>query len=132
MKEGTTVFNQDMVRAAPVERGYWAVEIAQSGNYEFKLYRWPVESQLRLNDPAPEGEKVPGGKPYPEGKALSIRSARIKIGEQEFKKDVSGSEFFAGFNLKLEAGIYELECSFTDTENVVRDSYYVYVKYSEK
>ncbi|MDQ1297224.1 MAG: hypothetical protein QG611_1204 [Bacteroidota bacterium] len=132
LKDGTSAWNQEMVRVAPVENGYWPVELVQSGNYEFKLYRWPEESQLRLNDPAPEGGNVPGGKPYPEGKALTIKTARIKIGEQELQKNVNDSEFCSDFTIHLKAGLYELECSFTDTENVVRDAYYVYVKYSEK
>lgn len=128
-KKGITVWNQNMVRTAQVGRGYWAVEIVQSGNYEIELSRWPQESHLRLNDPAPEGEKIPGGKPYPEGKALTIKKARIKIGEQELWKNASDSDFYVSFALELNKGTYELECSFMDAEDIERDSYYVYVSY---
>ncbi len=129
MKEGMPAWSQYMVRNAEGENGFWAVEIVQSGKYEFELYRWPKESHLRLNDPAPEGEKIPGGKAYPEGKALTINKARIKIGGQELYKEVSDSDSYASFTLELKKGTYKLECRFIDAENIDRDSYYVYVNY---
>ncbi|VAW18197.1 hypothetical protein MNBD_BACTEROID01-2860 [hydrothermal vent metagenome] len=118
-----------MVRNAQGEIGFWAVEVAQSGKYKIELYRWPKESHLRLNDPAPKGREIPGGKPYPEGKTLTITKAQIKIGGQELYKEVIGSDSCATFTLELKKGSYKLECRFIDTENIERDSYYVYVDY---
>lgn len=128
-EEGWPAFSQYRVRNAEGENGYWAVEVVQSGKYEFELNRWPKESYLRLNDPAPEGEKIPGGKPYPIGEALSINKAWIKIGEQEISKPVSSLDSCAKFNIELKKGTYNLECRFTDAENIERDAYYVYVNF---
>ena len=132
IKKGNIVWNQNAVRLAQVGSGYWAVEIAESGKYEIELYRWPKESHLKLNDPAPEGDKIPGGIAYPEGKALDIKEARIKIGDQELHKKVNDSDPFAGFTLEINKGTFELECSFTDAENIERGAYYVYVNHLGK
>ena len=128
-EKGLPVWSQVMVRNASGANGFHAVEVEQSGNYEIKLYRWPEESHLRLNEPAPEGNIIQGEKVYHEGKALKIKQAGIKIGKQELHKVVSDSDFYVSFTLGLKKGTYKLECRFTDAENVERDSYYVYVSY---
>ncbi len=106
--------------------GFWAVETVKSGKYEIELYRWPRESHLRLNDTAP------GGESYPPGKGLNIKSAKIRIGGQEFFNIVEGQDSCARFVLELQKGYYQLECRFKDDENIQRNAYYVYVKCLEK
>lgn len=129
MKEGMPAWSQSMVRNAEGENGFWAVEVAKSGKYKIELYRWPKESHLRLNDPAPKGEKIPGGKPYPKGKALAICKAKVKMGEYELYKEVNSSDSCVTFTLELKKGTYKLECRFFDAENIERDSYYAYVNF---
>lgn len=128
-KNGSAVWNQNMVRLGLVGNGFWAVEIVQTGKYKIELCRWPKESHLRLGDPAPQGDKIPGGKPYPTGKALNLTKARVKFGDQELSKDVNNLELGTSFTIEISKGTFDLECSFTDADNIERDAYYVYVSY---
>ena len=127
--KGSPAWSQQMVRLGAGANGHWVVEVVKDGKYQFDLRRWPAESGLKLKDPAPEGDPVPGDKHYPAGKALNIIEAGVKIGEQEFHKKVNDSDLYSRFNIELKKGTYELECRFTDAENIERDSYYVYVTY---
>jgi hypothetical protein len=47
--------------------GFWAVEVAKSGTYEFALRRWPIELDLPINSPG-DG-----------GKAMGATSAHLKM-----------------------------------------------------
>jgi hypothetical protein len=129
-EKGFPAWNQDMVRSATGVNGYWAVEIERSGKYEIKLYRWPKESNLRLNDPAPLGDEVPGVTPYPGGEALSLITADIKIGKQVLNKKITESDTCVSYILYIEKGLYKLECCFKDSSNTERVPYYVYVRYA--
>lgn len=125
--EGYPVWSQKMVRAANGANGHWVVKVVEDGEYQFDLRRWPLESGLKIKASAPEGEPVPGDVPYLKGEALNINKASIKIGDQEFWKNVSDTAQYSRFKIELVKGTYELECRFTDEENVDRDAYYVYV-----
>lgn len=127
--KGNPAWSQQMVRLGEGASGHWVVEVVKDGKYQFDLRRWPAESDLKLRDPAPEGNPVPGDNPYSEGKGLKIIEAGIKIGKQQFHKKVNDSDFYSRFNIELKKGTYELECRFTDAENIERDSYYVYISY---
>jgi len=129
-EKGVVPWSQVMVRLGNGGAiGHWVVKIAKSGLYQFELQRWPVESGLKLKDPATEGEPVPGDAPYPKGKALYIKEAWIKIGEQEFRNSINDGAEHSIFNIKLEKGTYKLYCRFKDIEENMRDAYYVYVSY---
>jgi arylsulfatase A-like enzyme len=128
--EGGVAHLQRMIRLGEgANGGHWVVEVVKDGKYQVDLRRWPVESGLKLRDPAPAGNPVPGDKPYHEGKALNIIEAGIKIGEQEFHNKVTDSDVYSRFNIDLKKGTYEMECRFTDAKEITRDAYYVYVSY---
>ncbi|GAJ15123.1 unnamed protein product, partial [marine sediment metagenome] len=128
-EEGLPAWSQELVRLARGDNGFWAVRFVHTGKYQIELYRWPKESHLRLNDAAPVGEKISGGDPYPEGKALNIQEARIKIGEQKLQQTVTDTAICASFTLDLKKGDYKMECWFTGAEDIEKDAYYVYVDY---
>lgn len=127
-EKGIPTWSQDMVRAAEGANGFWAIEVAKTGTYEIELCRWPKESNLKINDSSPVGEKKPGVKPYAIGKALNIKEARLKIGNQEKIKGVKLEETSVKFTLKLKAGKTSLTTWFKDDEGVERGAYYVYIK----
>jgi arylsulfatase A-like enzyme len=129
LAEGRVAWSQQMIRLGEGANGYWVVEVVKDGIYQFDLSRWPKESGLKLIDPAPAGNLVPGDNSYPEGKALNIIEADVKIGKQKFHKKVNDSDFYSRFNLELKKGTYKLECRFTDAKEITRDAYYVYVSH---
>ena len=43
------MFGISEIRGSPVANGFWAVEIAQAGQYRFELRRWPREADLAMS-----------------------------------------------------------------------------------
>ncbi len=125
--EETPPWNQRQIREGPMANGFWMVEIESDGSYEFQLNRWPKEINTPLSGSLPIKPAVTGGKPYPEGKALSIKEARLKIGDQELEKELKTDALSAKFVVDLKAGRLRLKSWFTDEDGHSRGAYYVYV-----
>jgi len=126
-EKGMPAWSQEQLRAAVGENGFWAIEIANAGSYEIELCRWPKESGLKMNDTAPAVEKMAGVIHYAVGKALNIKEARIKIGEQEKIAEVKPEQTSVKFTLKLKAGKTTLETWLKDDQGVQRGAYYTYI-----
>ncbi len=126
--KGIPAWSQEMVRLGKGVNGFWVIDVAEKGMYEIELCRWPKESKLKINDKAPAGEEVPGGKPYSEGIALNIIEARIKINEQNQIKKIQPDALSVRFTVKLDAGKTRLQTCFTDNEGVERGAYYAYLR----
>jgi arylsulfatase len=90
--------------------GKWNIYVEETGNYTIKLYRWPQEAKLRLCDEAPEYKGVDGI--YPLGSAKPITRANLKIGIQEYSKEVTKNDTAAVFNLSLKKGFTQFETFF--------------------
>ena len=91
------------------------MEVAEAGEYQFALRRWPREAN------APIRAAVDGGA------ALAIVEARIRIGGQVASSPVGESDLSADFTLRLEEGETRLETAFIDEAGVERGAYYVSV-----
>ncbi|MBA7570394.1 hypothetical protein ES708_12144 [subsurface metagenome] len=126
------VDQQGQVRRGTRKTGYWCLEVAEAGEYEFELRRWPQEIDIPLMDKSPTG-----------GAALPISTARIFIsdvnhlaledkrpyGFEGLVKTVSPGETSAIFTVKLEAGPMALHTWFDDkTRETICSAYYVYVR----
>ncbi len=102
------------VRAGVHRNGPWNIEVAEAGEYEVTLRRWPEE------DPAP----IPAGKPtmkhadgqFREGVALPITSARLKVADFDGTKDVSPSDEAIVFAMQLPKGRTQLQTWFNGKE----------------
>jgi hypothetical protein len=77
------------------------VEIARSGRYEFALRRWPVEADAALTAGLPAVKLTDGQ--YPEGRAMPIAKARLKIGDYDQTLQVGTSDKAVTFTLPLRA-----------------------------
>ncbi len=118
---------QRQVRVADLKNGYWELDVAEAGEYEFELRRWPRESGLALRDGV-EATQVTDGQ-LSEGVALDIVRARMKIGRYEARRPVKAGDTHVTFTAKLEAGPKRLYTWFDDSQNQqIVGSYYVYVK----
>jgi arylsulfatase len=119
------VDQQAQVRRGERKNGTWHVEVAQAGRYEIEIRRWPREARLALNASAPAARLADGE--LPEGKALPIAHARIRIGPHRQSMETSGES--ATFILRLERGPAELEATFLDTEQrPLLGAYYAYIR----
>ncbi len=106
------------VRDGVQNSGFWAVEIARDGVYEFALRRWPAEVDEPINTAI-------GG-----GKAIGATKARLKIADVDITKPVSAGARAVTFEVKLKAGKTRLQTWFTNNQGESWGAYYLYVKRS--
>jgi arylsulfatase A-like enzyme len=126
-EEGYPAWSQEMVREGAGNNGFWSIEVAREGTYEIELCRWPKESKLKINDKAPLGEVIKGGKPYLEGRALNIKKAGIKICDQEYNREIKSWISSVKFRVKLNAGKTTLQTWFIDEHGREYGAYYTYI-----
>ncbi len=121
------VDQQAQVRRGELKNGRWHLEVAQAGEYEIELRRWPREADLPLDAPAPAVELADGR--LPPGRALPIAHARLRLGGVEQRRDVAPGATHAVFRVPLPAGAAELETEFTSDDGEIRlGAYYAYVR----
>jgi arylsulfatase A-like enzyme len=109
-------WNQSNIRRGLKANGFWAVQIARAGRYEFELRRWPLEVNQPIN------AAIDGGK------AIRVNSARLKIGDVDRTVSVQAQDKFAKLTVQLPAGKTTLQTWFSDEQGNSRGAYYVYVK----
>lgn len=127
-EKGPVTWSQEDVRLAKGQGGFWPIEVMKAGTYELQLRRWPAESGLRLNEAAPEGSPIPGGKPYPAGNALTLIKATIKLGDTEQTILVNPSDFAATFTFQLPAGKTSITPRLIDANGIEWPAYYAYIR----
>ena len=108
-------WNQEQICQGVKYNSFWAIEVAESGEYEIELRRWPQEAD------APIRAAVDGGK------ALNISTARIVISDIDRTQDVSPDAKKVTFEVKLKKGKTKLQTWFKN-EKQTRGAYYVYIK----
>ena len=118
IQKGYPAWNQAMVREAyGIEKpgeftGYWATNVANEGEYEIIISRWPVDSGLKITQSIPAQPIVPGvGKNYSaaEGKAIPITKAVLKIdGKIIEEQDVTADTTTITFKTTLTKGSHQL------------------------
>jgi len=107
-------WHQNHIRNAKEENGFWAVEIARDGKYEFELRRWPRE----MTEPiTPTPQEIP------------ITRARLKIGNVDLTQSIAQNALSAKFSVRLKAQKTTLQTWLIDENSTSRGAYYVYVTY---
>jgi len=119
---------QRQVRRADRKNGWWELEVAEAGEYEFELRRWPRDADLPLDAGAPAREVTDGA--LVEGEALDVATARMQVGDGPVRRRKVGPEAKAAtFTVQLEAGPTRLYTWFDDSHRqAVVGAYYVYVR----
>lgn len=109
-----TPWNQSHIRAGKPVDGYWAVDVANEGEYELALRRWPPEVN------APITAAVEGGK------AIEATKARLAIGKLDQSKPVAEDAAAVRFRIQLPAGETLLQTWLIDeATGTTRGAYYV-------
>lgn len=96
------VDNQQNVRGAVMESGTWHVNAIREGRYSLTLRRWPEESGLGIAAAAPVMQGVDGS--FPEGKALPVSSAWLRVGHQEQTAAIAPDATGQTFEVVLDGG----------------------------
>ena len=124
------VDQQGQIRRGQQKSGYWLLDVAEDGEYEFELRRWPRDADLPLAEAMPDGS----------GTALPITSASIYLnnyhhlsvsqkrpyGFEGLTKPVKSGDKSVVFSAKLTKGPIALHTWFRG-EDLILSAYYVYV-----
>jgi len=105
--EEVSAWHQNHIRRGDLINGPWAVEVGKVGTYEVSLYRWA---------------------PYLD-QAMEMKSARLKVGEREFSKDLTSEATRATFRVELEAGPSMLQTWLVRPDGGESGAYYTKVHY---
>ena len=130
---GSTPWNQAHIRGASAGRrvtGFWHVKVVESGEYEIRLRRWPLEAGAAITAALEAGADVPGDRAFRArpGKAIHPRKATLQIGEVRAEKAISPGAKEVLFRLKLPAGVTRMHARFVGDDDQVRGAYYAYVE----
>ncbi len=82
--------------------GPWNIQVAEPGEYEVELCRWPKESGLALREAAPEFQAAYGT--LDAGVALPVASAVLAHEEESTEKEAEPGDDAVRFRLRLPAG----------------------------
>ena len=122
---------QKQTRRADLKNGWWEIEVAEPGAYDFELRRWPREVSIPLNA-GMAATKVTDDV-LEAGAALPIARARMQIGTRPpMVKRVENGQQAVTFTVDLEAGRTRLYTWFDDANHqALLGAYYVYVNRRE-
>ena len=104
--QSQSVWNHRQVRRGMIGNGYWAVDVAEAGQYLITLRRWPAY----LDD------------------QIEATHARLKIGGSDYETDVLTESSTATFSVTLEPGPTTLQTWLTLPNGETRGAYYVNVE----
>ena len=129
--EEQCVWNQGEVRRGIYHNSYLEIFVERTGWYQFDLYRWPKEANLKITEGIP-GKSEGFADWYHGGRALPIVRAKIEIEGQQKEIDVKPEDTCVSFRLYLQQGDTNLQTWFFDDTGESLGAYYVYVNYLEK
>jgi arylsulfatase A-like enzyme len=129
------VFDQKQIRLGLGMNGYLEILVEKAGRYQIELRRWPKEE----NRPIIEGiEESDDGwrsdilgeyrKNYSGGTAMPFRKAKLKIGNEEWEKEIHSEDKGVLFEVELKQGPTHLASTFIGENQLIRGAYYVYAK----
>ncbi len=134
---GDRVYNWPHLRRGDRSNGRYEVVVEDSGEYTFRLRRWPAEADAGIRKGVPQFipfdsfmSDDPKIDNFPEGKALDIRNARVRIGGQEQEKTVGDEDKEVSFTFRLPEGPTDLQTWFVTADGEEFGAYYVYVEKS--
>ncbi|NLH16763.1 MAG: hypothetical protein GX455_09295, partial [Phycisphaerae bacterium] len=145
---------QDEIRKGRAFNGYWAVSIERPGRYEFRLCRWPEETDLPIRSAAPgdtviaavkarlrigylESGPTPAPVIFPDGKESpppdpTVVSQSFRVSEQDKTVEIAEADKAAVFTLDLPEGPARLQTWLIDADGTERGAYFVYVQYLQE
>ena len=136
VEDPLNVWNQAQVRQGVEHNGYWEIEVARAGTYDFELRRWPREADLGLGQgiegpPQVDNHEMTYERRYTGGKALPIARAELEVGGQRHSRPVAAHERAATFTVELDAGPTDLRTHLSDGNSLQLGAYYVYIRLVE-
>jgi arylsulfatase A-like enzyme len=117
----------NQIRRGEHRNGEWHVMVERSGQYTFRLRRWPKELDVPMRAPIPAHDGEDGD--YPAGVALPIAKARLRIAAADRTQPVAADDREAVFTLQLGEGWTKMQTWFyDDADKEISGAYFVYVE----
>ncbi|MFM8577212.1 MAG: sulfatase-like hydrolase/transferase [Planctomycetaceae bacterium] len=115
---------QAQVRRGERKNGIWHVEVAETGEYAFRLSRWPYAAGLGLADGTPATRVTDGD--LPAGDAWPVATARLSVDDIVRTASVIPGAWSVRFVVPLVAGRTTLETTLLDAAGgEIAGAYYV-------
>jgi arylsulfatase A-like enzyme len=107
---------QPDIRRGFMDNGFWALRVAQAGQYTITLRRWPEEIDKPITAP------IAGGK------AIAAHTARIRIRTVEATRKIDHGATSVTFHVSLQPGSTRLQTWFLGDGDESRGAYYARVE----
>ena len=127
------IWSQRHVVQGAANSGFWPVEMAVEGLYQFDVRRWPKELNhpIRASLPSEDNSDIfMNGKPVRVGEGKSIPAVKVllRVGDREEEKEIGPEDVSALFELDLQPGPNKVRAWLIDAEGREQGAYYVYVR----
>lgn len=128
-------YNQNYVRN-PIQgkkprlaKGYWLLDVAESGNYQIELRRFPKEANLSFNAKVEQlGIESGWYDIMSESIDLNLDKATLDIGGLHLEDKINPNKESVVFNTYLHKGRQNFEANFVDDNNKSFSAFYMYLK----
>lgn len=131
-------WNQTQVRLNKNPNGFWVIDAEFAGTYGIAIHRYPVESNAEFDAVVPEGDKIDGGRPYPEGIPLDAKAVSVIINSiheeanegQAAEAFIEENGYFPEIEMDLEEGEQKIRTILYDVDGkeLPNGAYYVYIR----
>ena len=127
------IWSQRHVVQGAANSGFWPVEMAVEGLYQFDVRRWPKELNHPIGASLPSEESSDifmNGIPVRVGEGKSIPAVKVvlRVGDREEEKEIGPEDVSALFELDLQPGPNKVRAWLIDAEGREQGAYYVYVR----
>ncbi|GAI07794.1 unnamed protein product, partial [marine sediment metagenome] len=124
-KAGPQTWDQSHVRLGSNNSGFWPVEIAGDGIYQFDVQRWPKELNHPISaslPPTENGDIDSQGRPVQPGKGKAIPAERVElvVGTTKMEATIGDSNANARFDVELYAGPTDVRAWLIDSKGSKR------------
>ena len=116
-EKGKVVWNQKGISKGEQYRGFWALNVLESGKYKISLHRWPKYIKASLST---DGDH--------KTKSLDIKAAKIQLADRSLELSLAPEAEAAHFEISLEAGELPLQAEFINQKGEAFSAYYVYIQ----
>jgi len=128
IQEGLSPWNQGHIRSKyPLRNkqemkhlGHWALKVLKTGTYQIEVRRWPVESDMAINQELAAGENVPGeSKAFRAeiGQGIGAKSVTLRMNGKDLQtKPVKEGTKAVVFETELTEGNHQLSPFFSVPE----------------
>jgi len=123
-------WNQILIREGEMDPdGFYSINIVRDGIYQFRLSRYPAESELAINGVA---QKIPStvytdGAPV--GKSIKAMKAIVEIDNTQIQVSINDDQPYAAVEGKLRKGSYNLKSNYISSDGKEFPVYFTTIEY---